>query len=274
MTHLLRAFILLALFSVFPFCVQAEAALQRRIWEVEGVNREALVSLPTVSAPISDATPLIFVFHGHGGTMQHAARVFSLHRHWPEAACIYLQGLPTVGRLTDPEGKKSGWQTRRGEGNDRDLKFFDAVLASFQREHKISPDRIYATGHSNGGAFTYLLWACRSDQIAAVAPSAASAGAHLQTLKPKPVLHLAGRKDALVRYAWQESTITALRKINDCEAETALQLGINRFSSPLKCPVWCFLHPGAHGFPAQAPEWIVRFFKAHPRPDHSTVPPK
>ena len=33
---------------------------------------------------------------------------------------------------------------------------------------KIDEKRVYATGHSNGGGFTYLLWTCRPDAFAAL----------------------------------------------------------------------------------------------------------
>src|SRR6478672_3764464 len=50
--------------------------------------------------------PLVFDFHGHGGKDRHAARSHRLHEAWPEAVVVYMQGLNTPGKLTDPEGKK------------------------------------------------------------------------------------------------------------------------------------------------------------------------
>src|SRR5436305_9813359 len=47
----------------------------RREWKVGGVTREAMVYAPgsaSASAKTSEA-PLLFVFHGHGGTMRNAA---------------------------------------------------------------------------------------------------------------------------------------------------------------------------------------------------------
>jgi hypothetical protein len=75
-------------------------------------------------------TPVVFVFHGHGGTAFQAGRSFAMHKHWPEAISVYLQGLNTPGKLTDPEGKKPGWQHGAGAEGDRDLKLFDAVMAT------------------------------------------------------------------------------------------------------------------------------------------------
>src|SRR3954463_16655111 len=85
---------------------------QKMEWTVEGARREALVYAPSKEG--SGAPPLVFGFHGHGGTMQNAARSFRIHELWDEAVVVYPQGLPTPGRLTDPEGKKAGWQFAAG----------------------------------------------------------------------------------------------------------------------------------------------------------------
>ncbi len=55
------------------------------------------------------------------------------HKHWPEAIVVYMQGLNTPGALTDPDGKRPGWQKTFGDQGDRDLKFFDAVLATLRK---------------------------------------------------------------------------------------------------------------------------------------------
>jgi polyhydroxybutyrate depolymerase len=171
--------------------VRAADAPARQEWNVDGITREALVHVP--AAAKTTASPVVFAFHGHGGTMRHAAATFAYHKHWPEATVVYMQGLNTPGILTDPEGKRPGWQRTFGDQDDRDLKFFDAVLATLKKDYKVDEQRIYATGHSNGGGFTYLLWAARGDVFAAVAPCAAAAKPDFkQHIKPKPVLHMAG----------------------------------------------------------------------------------
>lgn len=239
---------------------------QQREWKIDGTAREALVCAP-VSAATTDS-PLVFGFHGHGGTARHAAASFRLHECWGKAVVVYMQGLPTPGALTDPEGKKPGWQKSVGDQGDRDLKFFDAVLASMKKDYKIDSKRIYATGHSNGGGFTYLLWSARGDAFAAVAPSG-SAARNARELKPKPALHLAGKTDPLVRYAWQEAMMQAVRRINGCDSEgkpwaSSDDLVGTLYPSQGGTPFVSLIHPGGHKFPRQAPELIVRFFKEHP----------
>jgi polyhydroxybutyrate depolymerase len=237
-----------------------------REWKVGSDARKAIVYAPATAT--KEPTPLVFAFHGHGGTMGHAARTMAYHQQWPEAVVVYMQGLNTPGRLTDPEGKKSGWQPAQGEQQDRDLKFFDAVLSSLKTEYKIDDKRIYATGHSNGGSFTYLLWAARGDVFAAVAPSAAVPDRGSRELKPKPALHAAGEQDPLVKFAWQKLMIDRLKKVNGCDLEGKLWSKLGdltgiQYSSKTETPLVVVTHPGGHQFPANAPELITKFFQEH-----------
>jgi polyhydroxybutyrate depolymerase len=232
---------------------------------VDGVTREALVFVPVTAKTVP--SPVVFAFHGHGGTMRHAAATFAYQKHWPEAIVVYMQGLNTPGVLTDPEGKKPGWQKTFGDQNDRDLKFFDVVLADLKKDCKVDEKRIYATGHSNGGGFTYLLWAARGGVFAAFAPCAASAKPEFREhFKPKPVLHMAGENDPLVRFAWQQRTIEVLRKLNDCGDGTPWGEHCTLYASQSGTPVVTYIHPGGHQFPADVPPVIVKFFKQYARP--------
>jgi polyhydroxybutyrate depolymerase len=255
------ALVLIALSGV----ASAQNELERREWTVDGVAREGLVALPATAktAPV----PIVFAFHGHGGNMRQAARSFGYHNVWPEAIVVYMQGLNTPGMLTDPEGKRAGWQHDLGAQGDRDLKFFDAVLTSLEKDYRVDEKRIYSTGHSNGGGFTYLLWAARGERFAAVAPSAAILKpANLPKLKPKPVLHVAGEKDTLVKYEWQVRMMEALRKLNECAEGQPWGDSCTLYPSKLNAPVVTFIHPGGHQFSSAAPALIVKFFKEHAKP--------
>ena len=96
---------------------------------VDGFQRTGLVHIPPTA---QQPAPVVFVFHGHGGSASVVASSFGLHQLWPEAIVIYLQGLNTPSQL-DREGRKPGWQTREGDQGDRDLHLFDAVLADLSQ---------------------------------------------------------------------------------------------------------------------------------------------
>lgn len=252
--------------------------LQTRCWQVDGDRREALVHVPPAAS--REPVPLVFVFHGHGGSMAGIARSFDLHTAWPEAVVVYPQGLPTAtGR--DPDGRRAGWQNRAGADGDRDLHFVDTMLAALQDELRIDPDRVHATGHSNGGGFTYLLLAQRSEVFASVAPSAAGAGGaaplrNAGAAPPRPVLHLAGRRDTVVPFAQQQRTIAALIAAHDAgpaEPWPAVP-GVQLHRAADGGHVATLLHDGTHRFPAAAPATITRFFQATPRPNPWVTAPE
>lgn len=239
----------------------------RREWQVDGLAREALISIPDNAK--DKPVPLVFAFHGHGGNMRQVARSFHIHTEWPEAMVVYMQGLNTPGQLTDPEGKKPGWQKAVGDQNDRDLHFFDAVLKSLKDEYKVDETRIYSTGHSNGGGFTYLLWSARSDVFAAMAPSGSAALKLRGTLKPLPVFHIAGENDPLVRYAWQSMMIESLRKDQKCGDGKPWNEKATEYPSEIGAPVVTYITNQGHKFPEEAPKMIVKFFQ-----DHAKAPEK
>lgn len=228
---------------------------------VDGVERQALVFTPTKKS--DSPLPLVLAFHGHGGGARQASNSFRLHEQWPEALVVYMQGLLTPGKLTDPEGKEAGWQHAVGQEGDRDLKFVDAALAALKKEYSVDARRIYATGHSNGGAFTYALWAARPDLFAAFAPSAVGSRAVL-TLKPKPAMHIAGENDRVVKFPAQKRSMQVVRRVNGCESTgTEWAKYCTLYPSAKNTPFIEYIHPGTHRFPPEASALIVRFFKEH-----------
>ena len=82
------------------FAEQHGAGLNERQWGIDGVTRSALVHLPAGAA--KEKTPLVFVFHGRGGTSASNARKMAIHEHWPEAIVCLSAGncpLPSGTRL-------------------------------------------------------------------------------------------------------------------------------------------------------------------------------
>lgn len=234
----------------FLLTVQAPSHVEK--FRIEGVERRALVFPGAGAAPHA----LILVFHGHGGSMNGAARSFRSHTYWPEATVIYLDGLPSPGALTDPKGTRQGWQTRVGQSSDRDLKFVDAIL---DRVKNVDGNRIYAMGHSNGGRFTYVLWSARSNAFAAYGVSCSPA-----ILQPAPAFAIAGVNDRLVSYAAQKRSIDLIAGIDGAVLSTAKPDGTVRLARGRDgLEVGTFLHLGGHNYPAQGAQATVELFKRH-----------
>lgn len=235
--------------------------VQIRKWKIGDQEREAMVYIPASAK--SMPTPVIFVFHGHGGNMKNIFNALDFDKLWPEAIVIAPQGLQTPGKLVDPDGKFSGWQQSPGDMDDRDIHFFDEMLKTLQDEYKVDRKRIYATGHSNGGSFSYLLWAMRGDVFAAVAPSAAVAFRFNNMLTPKPVIHIMGSADPLVKPAWQEMQIARLLKLNQCDADgKPYANSATIYSSSNRYPVVVYKHSGGHVYPKEAYPIVIKFFKS------------
>ncbi|MGC4006882.1 MAG: hypothetical protein QM811_28660 [Pirellulales bacterium] len=238
----------------------SQESLEKQTWKVGDVTREALVYVPKTG---DGPHPVIFCFHGHGGRAEFSARKFAFHDLWPTAIVVYPQGLPTAVPTIDPEGKRSGWQKSIGDQGDRDLEFFDAMLTTLNKDHKIDVKRIYSAGHSNGGFFTYVLGAARFENFAALAPVAAGFNPRdAQHYKPLPILHVAGENDQIVGFASQQRTLEMIRKANGCAAEgkPAGKLCLE-YASTKDAPVITMIHPGGHEVPDDAPQRIVEFFK-------------
>lgn len=238
----------------------APVGLKSQSWMVGGVKRTGFVAYPIRKSPAG--APLVLVFHGHGGTAANMSRSMSIHDHWPEAVVIYLQGVPTSGKIVDPEGRRSGWQSKPGELGDRDLALVDTVLAWAKRDFAIDAGRVFATGHSNGGWFTYVLWAARPNEFAAFAPAAAVFGTLAAAAKPKPALIIAGRKDRLVPFALQRRSIDAVLRLDSADAKAEPWFGGASLHRSKVADVVTYVHPGAHPMPPNAAEVVARFFKA------------
>ncbi|MCX7992270.1 MAG: prolyl oligopeptidase family serine peptidase [Fimbriimonadales bacterium] len=234
-------------------------------WTMDGQKRQAIVIPP--SSGTKQGAPVVFVFHGGGGSMYRMADL-GFQQHWKEAFIVCPQALPAP-TLRSPEGNLPAWQFRSGTTNNRDLKFFDAMLKTLREQHNIDEKRVYATGHSNGGFFTYVLWAERGDKLAGIAPSACHANAiraRQSNLRPIPLMHIAGEQDNVIPFKNQRQSMDALKKFLQCEPEGKLwakagSLTATLYPSKKGIPFVEVLHPGDHKYPSEAPALIVRFFK-------------
>ena len=248
----------LILLVLIPLVSQAE---QPRLmtWEIDGVHREALVFAPSAGAP-NEKHPLIFAFHGHGGNMRGFSEHVTLAKQWPEAIVVFPQGLDTPS-ARDPKGRQPGWQRLAG-GGDRDLKLFDAMLASMHHEFSVDDRRVFATGFSNGAFFSLLLWIERSDKLAAVSIVAGALDPSQHLTTQKPVLHIAGDADPLVTPAKVAVTVAEERRADSAQGQGQ--------SCGERCTLYrgahddvkFITHPGGHEYPKPAAGWTVEFFKS------------
>ncbi|MEE2681436.1 MAG: esterase [Planctomycetota bacterium] len=236
-------------------------------WDVDGVERTALVQIPVPEA--GERAPLLFIWHGHGGNSRAAARQFRFNERWPEAILVHPQGLNTPG-FTDPEGLRSGWSSKREIEGNRDLAFYDVMLADFIERGIADPDLVYSTGQSNGGGFTYTLLFERGDTLAAIAPASCAASREIRRGLPTPkipIFHLGAPNDDLVKIAWQQRTIDHFLALHDCEEPEPWgdHPACLIHPSPHGAPVLTYLHTRGHALPKDAGRVFTKFFREHAR---------
>lgn len=229
-------------------------------WTIDGVKREALVFPPRANYGSANH-PLVIAFHGHGGQMLSTSVLMQIQTLWPEAIVVYPQGLNTP-TVHEPAGTMPGWQGKAGESGDRDLRFFDAIVATMKQTFAVNTRRIYATGFSNGAVFSLLLWAERAKTLAAIGEVAGRLDPSETLTSPRPFVAIAGRSDVVAPFAVQNQTIQQARQVNH-----ALGRGgrcgrhCTYYASPFA--VKTFIHPGGHVYPTWASAEIVKFFKTH-----------
>jgi len=250
------------------FSAKAPEGFVEKTWTIDGVKRTALVRMP---AGVSGQLAVVFGWHGHGGRSTHSASRWGYAEIDTTSILVFPQGLPTVSPLVDKEGRMPGWQTSVDSEGGRDMKLFDAILTDLKKDHAVDARRIYSMGHSNGAAFSYLLWQARPDVLAAIGSVAGSLRGDGKPPTSLPVIHVAGKNDPLVKFAWQQATFAAVRRFNGCaeEGKPWAKEGVldaTIFASTKGAPLVTALHEGGHEYAQGSTELIVRFFKENPKP--------
>jgi len=234
-------------------------------WTVDGEKREALVFArpPTFGAK---KQPLVFAFHGHGGKMLAFSQMVHIQTIWKEAIVVYPQGL--IGRPVpiDTQGLRPGWQleANQADGNvgNKDLDFFDAMLSTMKQKFSVDDKRIYSTGFSNGAIFSYLLWAERSNDIAAIAVCSGSLWGSGQLPQARAILVVGGKAEPT--FDIQKNSIELARTANHATGAGQPCGPICTFyPSTSQTPVKTLIHPGGHVYKPWVPAETVKFFKAN-----------
>lgn len=250
------------------FAARVPEGFVEREWVVDGVKRTALVRVP---AGVAGQLSVVFCWHGHGGRAAQAASRWGYEAADKTSILVFPQGLPTVSPLVDKTGRMPGWQTTVGGEGDRDIHLFDAILTDLKKQHPVDERRIFSMGHSNGAAFSYLLWQARSEIIAAIGSVAGGLRADAKITTPMPVIHVAGEKDPIVKFSWQQMTFAAVKRFDGCseEGKPWAKEGVleaTLYASSKGAPLVTAIHSGGHEYAKGSTELIVRFFKENPKP--------
>jgi polyhydroxybutyrate depolymerase len=167
----------------------------------DGRTRDYIVHVPPAATRRS-ALPLMLAFHGGGGNASGFQAYAGLDSvaDAEEFLVMYPNGTGPFRQrlLTWNGGGCCGWAKDR---NIDDVGFTMAAVQHLAARTRIDPQRIYATGHSNGAIMAYRLAAERADRIAAIVPVAGAMS--LSSFSPSqavPVLHIHSTDDPRALY--------------------------------------------------------------------------
>ena len=131
---------------------------------VDGRERMYLAHIPGAT---DKPLPVVFVFHGGGG------RAVALERGLGFNELAEKEGFLAVY----PQGYENHWNDGRQttlfaaqRENVDDVAFVRRIVDDLARRVPVDRSRIFSTGASNGGIFSYMLATTASDLVAAIAP--------------------------------------------------------------------------------------------------------
>lgn len=175
---------------------QGVGSLQPRTLTVDGVGRSYLLYVPSSYQP-GAPMPLVLALHGLGGSGAQFARSTRFADEAERGG--FLVALPDGQPLAQLAGLR-GWDVAVGDARG-DLRFLARLLDATAAEFDVDVARVYAVGHSNGGAMAYRLACDLSNRIAAIGVVAGFAVANCAPEQPVAVLHIHGTADVVVPFA-------------------------------------------------------------------------
>ena len=192
-------FVLLSLLVLFlsSFAVVL-SILNRTNGEIysSGERREYLLYIPE-GYKRGEPTPLLISMHGFASWPVQQANISQFNELADEFGFIvvYPQG----------RGFPLRWQTGAYGEEDPfvDIIFMDDLIRKLMADYSIDPNRMYASGFSNGGGMAHYLACKMSDRITAIATVAgayALSSEQCNPIRPVPVVTFHGNEDPIVPY--------------------------------------------------------------------------
>ncbi|MDB2556092.1 hypothetical protein N9X55_05075, partial [Flavobacteriaceae bacterium] len=156
-------------------------------------NREYIIYVPENFTGTS-SLPLLLSFHGLSSNMNFNYDYTNFDELAERENFIVVH----------PNGIDNRWTL--SATNNPDIDFIEALLNQLENDYNIASNRIYSTGMSNGGNFSFTLACGLNDRIAAIA---SVTGLMLQMAigdcipsRPLAVLHIHGTEDLIANYAF------------------------------------------------------------------------
>ena len=186
-------------------CLMLPSSAQEKL-KVGGTEREYKIYVPN---DLGAKRPLLISCHGMN---QDAAYQMGM---------LDIQSVADTAKFVTvfPEGISKSWDIT---GN-RDINFMLAIIDEMVEKYDIDRGRVYLSGFSMGGMFTYHAMNKIADRIAAFAPISGypMGGATASpNVRPIPIIHTHGTSDDVVTFANVQKNLNVWIKHNGCP-ETA-----------------------------------------------------
>lgn len=159
---------------------------------INGVERSYRVTIPASYSDDGDPLPLVIALHGAGGTGAGIESYSGFN------ALAEREGFI----VAYPNGVNNAWNDGRPGSTIDDVDFIARMITFIEASLNIDPTRIYATGHSMGGMFSFRLGCELPERIAAIASVASTFPEYLGLAcvdaPPVPVMIVQGTDDLIV----------------------------------------------------------------------------
>ena len=208
--------------ALMAICFLLPSAAQEKI-KVGGTEREYKIYVPK---NLGEKRPLLISCHGMN---QDAAYQMNM---------LDIKSVADTAKFVTvfPEGISKSWDI---DGN-RDINFVLALIDKMVDDYDIDRGRVYLSGFSMGGMFTYHAMNRIADRIAAFAPisgypmggATAKAG-----VRPIPIIHTHGTSDDVVTFSNVQSALNMWINHNGCPT-TATVTKKYRNASHITRRVW------------------------------------
>jgi len=169
---------------------------------VNGTSRNYIVYAPK---NLGEGRPLLISCHGMNQDANY------------QKGMLVIESVADTAKFVTvfPNGIDKGWDI----SGDRDIKFVEALIDKMVDQYKIDRNRVYLSGFSMGGMFTYHAMNKIPDKIAAFAPisgypmGGTTANA---SVRPIPIIHTHGTGDDVVNFGGVQGALNAWIKHNGC----------------------------------------------------------
>lgn len=168
---------------------------------VDNTNRSYMVYAP---ANLGDNRPLLISCHGMNQDANY------------QKGMLQIESVADTAKFLTvfPQGIGNSWDL----GGNRDLNFVLALIDKMVDQYHIDRNRVYLSGFSMGGMFTYHAINRIADKIAAFAPISGypMGGASYNASRPVPIIHTHGTGDDVCTYSPVPGIIAGWVKFNNC----------------------------------------------------------